>query len=134
MAIDTRHDLQVALEAVNQRQDVLGAPQFRIHSYSGRGMFGDTCLAVTIDRNGINEFELMGRLVEAAAQHGADKADNEHEFANESVNEAMEPVVEALRGTRTDSMGLGIVIYWPNISYVETEEKGYDPDEFEGDD
>jgi hypothetical protein len=31
-------------------------------------------------------------------------------------------------------MGLGIVIYWPNISYVETEEKGYDPDEFEGDD
>ncbi len=134
MAIDTRHDLQVALESVNESLATMGLNQFRIHSYSGRAMFGDTCLAVTIDRDGINEYELMGRVVEAAAQHGADKADNEHEFASESVNEAVEPVVEALRGTRTDSMGLGIVIYWPNISYVEAEEKGYDPDEFEGDD
>jgi hypothetical protein len=133
MTHDTRHELQVALEAVNQRQEVLGAPSFRIHSYSGRGMFGDSCLAVTIDRDGINEYELMGRVVEAAAQHGADKADNEHEFSGESVNEAIEPVVTALHGTRTDSMGLGIVIYWPHIGYQESEEKGYNSDEYEGD-
>jgi hypothetical protein len=68
------------------------------YAYSGRFMYGDTCLAV----DGDNQTELVADIM-AAAQH--------HEDAD------LDSVADILKKARTDSMGMGIVMYWPSIKF-----------------
>lgn len=92
-----KHALQIALEAMlNQGEDI------HVRSYSGRFMYGKECLAVTVDR-GFNDHQLIALAV---SQPGVD----------------VKAITDALQDTRQDSMGLGTVLYWPNVPYVENEE------------
>lgn len=93
-----KHALQVALE--NARQQGL---EIRIRSYSGRGMFGAQCLAVTFER-GVSESEIVAEALCSA-----------------SYNQ-MSEVRTAVKGARTDNMGLGTVLYWPNVEFQGEEE------------
>jgi hypothetical protein len=122
--MSNKHALQKYLEAV--RGD---GYEFKIRSYSGRGMFGATCVAVTLDRDSISQCELIARVVAAAAYDGAEKAEEEGDFAAEGVSSNTMDIVDAMRNTSTDSMGLGTVIYWPNVPYVAGEETSEDEDE-----
>lgn len=87
------HPLQKALQYIGEDMD------FNVHSYSGRGMYGKTCLAITGDN--INLIQLG---YEIAGGYG-DEVEYHH-----------------VMKYKQDSMGLGTVIYWPNIPYVEEEE------------
>jgi hypothetical protein len=64
-------------------------------SYSGRAMYGKTTFAVTFDAKG--DFERA--LVRAGYELGRQGSDD------------VEAVLSDLDGLRTDSMGLGIIVY-----------------------
>ena len=65
--------------------------------YSGRAMFGDTCIGFDVE----NTSDALQIIAEATLH--ADKAYNGEDF------------VKTLRGVRTDSMGRGMIYYFPNM-------------------
>lgn len=78
-------------------------------SYSGRGMYGRTCVGVTTDRY-TPEFKL-GVDVALAASAMFDDMDELVSFLEDLSGE----------GCSTDSMGLGTITYFPSIPWPETD-------------
>lgn len=74
-------------------QDGIG----RLRRYSGRAMWGKECVAITGDY--LNPFDLALRLADRAEDFGFQIGD--------------------LPSPDTDSLGRGIVIYWPKIEWPE---------------
>lgn len=70
-----------------------------IRSYSGRGMYGDRCIGVELESD-----RDMWRLAQDIGFH----------IARSDVGEFGLLDVPA---PRTDSMGLGIIVYWPNVKW-----------------
>jgi hypothetical protein len=86
--MQTKSNLQTILEACDDCQ---------VCSYSGRGMSGRTCLGIVVNSS---VGEVLAMLVE-------------------SVDDSnREEIVQAVRSMRTDSMGRGVVLYWPSIAFV----------------
>jgi hypothetical protein len=85
-----------------------GNLEFEVRSYSGRGMYGDSCIAVVGDLS-------AWTLALALADINGGNID-----------------LFDLPAPREDSMGLGYVYYWPNLRWPEGE-KGFGGDD-EGDD
>lgn len=86
------------MEEMSELQRILESDgEFETRSYSGRGMYGDTCLGVTIDGG-------IGRMLALIV-----------ESADEDNREALG---ETLRSMRTDSMGRGTIVYFPGTPYV----------------
>jgi hypothetical protein len=90
------HPLQKALQYISRDQD---CGDFKVCSYSGRGMYGKTCLAITGDRI---DLLAIGFTIGSGYNDEVDPSD--------------------LVGAREDSMGLRVVIYWPNIPFEATDE------------
>ena len=67
---------------------------FDVRDYSGRGMYGRECLAITTPDTRFNLLELGISLGEQGVAY------------------------EEIHGLRWDNMGLGMVYYWPHIPYV----------------
>ena len=90
---------------------------FTSRSYSGRGMYGKTCLGVELNRD-----NTLGGFL-AALVWGAE--DNSRHL--------MDDLAEGLRSAQTDSMGLGQILYFPNVPYTDEddEDSGEDSDEDE---
>ncbi len=84
-------DLKEALKNLENYMD------FRVRSYSGRGIHGRECLPVIVDSD-LSLIELgieLGRL-------GINSYD--------------------VRNMRSDNMGLGMVYYWPRIPFEENDD------------
>lgn len=77
-------------------QQMIEDAGFETRSYSGRGMYGAECLGVEIDKD-LGGF--LGDLLDSALAL--------------SGPESVPVIVEALRGMKTDSMGLGLIVYFP---------------------
>lgn len=94
-----KHDLQTILEGVSDE-----ASDVQLRSYSGRGMYGAECLAVT----GATVGELMAAIIMQLVCFKGDHYE----------------VAQAIEGLKTDSLGCDIVIYFPGVEYLpeETEE------------
>lgn len=75
-------------------------------SYSGRGMYGRRCFAIQSD-----DCENMSLLVDIAYSFGEQSEDP-----------------TGLHDIRTDSMGLGSVMYWPNVEWQDTDDSEDDSD------
>ena len=75
---------------------------FKVRSYSGRAMYGKTCIGITGED--INLLTLGFALAEYYRDHDDDVPYNFYNY-------------------RTDSMGLGQVIYWPQMKYVDVPTK-----------
>jgi hypothetical protein len=71
-------------------------------SYSGRGMYGKECLGVDTDRS---EMRVAAELIRAVIETKEEFDDSLYELAG------------ILEDTQTDSMGMGIIMYWPNIPF-----------------
>lgn len=76
-------------------------------SYSGRGMYGESCVGVTCD----NPFKVIAEL---AFMAGSDVAEENYSLAQD--------ILQVLGETRSDSMGRSTIIYWPRVKWVETED------------
>ncbi len=85
--------------------DAIESAGFEVRSYSGRGMNGRYCLGVVLDRN-VSSFELAAKI--AGELLDADDADAIADLANLRVCQ--------------DSMGLGVVVYFPAIPYEDEDE------------
>lgn len=89
--------------------DLLTSLDVRIRSYSGRFMYGKQCLGIEFGGRGDKydtEYELFGDLLEACLD-ATDDQDNLRELA------------EIVKGARSDSMGLGMVVYFPRVKWEE---------------
>lgn len=100
----TKHILQEMLEALG----------YNVMSYSGRGMYGNQCLGVTLeDRNvGTLVIDVMINLVNAKE----DPRRSRYEEA--MVIEKLLTLGPAFRQMKTDDMGLGIIVYFPNVNFT----------------
>ena len=87
--------------------DAIEAAGFRPRSYSGRFMYGKQCLAVALN----SPSDLFGIGMEVGSQHP----------------EGWNPD----RELRTDSLGSGIIAYWPDIDLPEGFRDEDDEDEDE---
>lgn len=88
--------------------DIEGDGDYHCSSYSGRGMYGSSCFAISTDES---EFHVALVLVRVLGQ------------------EQTESMAERLR---TDSMGLGVVLYFPGYELAagaETEEESDESEE-----
>jgi hypothetical protein len=68
-----------------------------VHSYSGRAMYGKCCVGLTMD----NVSDMLPTLLA------------------EVTDDNRNALIRAFGNTRTDSMGRGVVVYFPNIPFVE---------------
>jgi hypothetical protein len=76
-----------------------------VRPYSGRRMGQRECLAVSIEQGD----DALGLAGEVIAQLGnPDTGPTEHE-----------EIAEAFRNAREDSLGKGMIIYFPDVEYVE---------------
>jgi hypothetical protein len=82
-------------------QELLEDNGYDTRSYSGRAMYGQECLAVTVDDVISSTWAIATLLAEYNAE------------AEEKIPEP--------KGMRYDNMGRSYVIYWTRVPYVEDE-------------
>lgn len=85
---------------------------FDARSYSGRGMYGLKRLSFNLEREE-NEFDAILSIAESIKSY-IESLSDEPEF---------EDVTAYFMGAKSDSMGLGTVVYFPNIEWEEVEEQ-----------
>jgi hypothetical protein len=81
--------------------NMYGGEDTRIRSYSGRGMYGKSCVGIVC-----NSVGTIARLI-AYATVEACTSDEGEDFA------------DAVSGMHTDSMGSSIIFYWPSQEWSE---------------
>jgi hypothetical protein len=86
-------------------QEVFEDAGFECRSYSGRGMYGRSCLGVELDR-GIHLGEFVSEVILELTHHP----------------EGYDQVAFAFRSMKRDSMGLGEILYFPQIDFVGEDE------------
>jgi len=77
-------------------------------SYSGRSMYGQTCIALVVDDGVSGLVRWTFALCELVDAEGDEEG---------SIGERVSALVDAMRDTRTraDNMGYSTVYYWPGI-------------------
>lgn len=80
-------------------------------NYSGRGMYGRTCLAVTEDRSTIQD--LIAETASLLHDH----------YKETDVDMFSADVATLITGVKYDSMGHDQIAYWPDLN-VDDEDQG----------
>lgn len=98
-------------------QQMFEEANIETRSYSGRSMYGKECLGVDIGRSSLGSF--IADVIEGMeSQVGA---------------ENREEIAEAFRSMSTDSMGLGMIVYFPSVPYEGEGSEDSDDDEEDDD-
>lgn len=84
--------------------DLLKALGLKIMSYSGRFMYGDTCLGFVVDR----DTSLYGTIANLAASLADDGA-------------PLDDITILFSGMRSDDLGLDTICYFPHVDAPESE-------------
>lgn len=84
---------------------------YSVRSYSGRGMYGQQCLGIDTEHT-----DVMAVSLDLVAEYL-----NSCNIGTGSISKAQD-LCELLKGYRSDSMGKGYIIYWPGITWEESEE------------
>ena len=79
--------------------------EYKIRSYSGRAMYGRTCVGIEFSR-----YESAGTVVFKICQGLVD------------IGETLDDYYEVFEGTREDSMGLDSIVYFPRLKWEESED------------
>lgn len=78
--------------------------EFETYSYSGRAMYGKKCLAFNISRE-VNEAGVVALIMK--------------NYADEFGDKTLEDIVVFFERSKTDSMGLNTIMYFPSIVWQE---------------
>lgn len=89
-------------------QQILEDLGYEARSYSGRGMYGERCLAVSMDAE-----ERPFKIAADVAEYLLD------DIGGMSESEKKE-IIRAFRVACTDSLGLGSILYFPRVEYMES--------------
>lgn len=106
----------------NEIKEIVENAGFDPQSYSGRGMYGRNCLSFNLDRDE-NVVDAILDLAEAV-----------NSYVEESSEVDFGDVIYQFKGAKTDSMGLGEVIYFPNIEWEDDDEELEEDEEDDFDD
>jgi len=87
-------------------------------AYSGRAMYGSTCLALVFDDPTIEYSAILGMAILKVVIESGDEPDFLVD-AHIQVGDLTEAMSWVTRTARTDSMGRGRVIYWPGVAVTE---------------
>lgn len=82
--------------------ELFTASGFKIRSYSGRGMYGKTCLAVVAN----DLISFVSDAIDSLADRGAKPED-------------LRELAESFRNMREDWLGRERVFYFPDVEYVD---------------
>lgn len=98
--------LALVMEALDGMVD---EDSVRPDGYSGRGMYGNTCAGITFDSvsQSFRFFTELGRIAVAYEDHD-----------DESLESAAGAVLDLVDAAATDSMGRGVIIYFPRWIFV----------------
>lgn len=102
-----------------------------LREYSGRGMYGKKCMAVTGSIDACQR--VIAEVLKAAADeaitiaHDADD-DNAYQASLTTTSDLMS-MIDSLVTFSWDNMGLDYVVYWPDIEWVEDEPEPLPTDE-----
>ncbi len=109
----------VIIMKMSRMQRVLSEAEFEVRSYSGRGMFNKSCLGVSVDSSE-DLGDMLGFLMDACG---------------EDPDASME-LSRDVRDIRWDTLGLGMIFYFPNVAYVNPDDADDEDldDESESDD
>lgn len=99
-----KRPLQLAIE---------NSGEFRCRKYSGRGMYGSQCLGVEVNMDH-SLGDLLGEIVAYVDDDNRDE------------------ISDALRKLRTDSLGLGEIVYFPGVPFTEEDDEELEDCEFCG--
>lgn len=106
-----KHPIQIVCEAL----------EIDTRSYSGRGMYGKECLAVT---TGLTVSHLFADIVDAIIGEDALKsADFSIDGEDPEREEVLHDVTKAFRRVSQDNMGTGYVYYFQGIDFVEGDDE-----------
>lgn len=76
-----------------------------VQSYSGRFMYGKNCLGLSVNQQ-TSEMEIFGNLLREIAGGNP-----------EEIPEQLENLADIMGDTRSDSLGLGSILYFPRITW-----------------
>jgi len=96
-------------------QELLKEAGYDSRSYSGRGMYGKTCLGVSSCHS---ESQILKELISILV---GDKS-----LDKEQLSARLIQLTESFGGPATDSMGLDTIYYWPGIGYDGTDDEDDD--------
>lgn len=98
--------LTISTSELDTLTDILNINSDDIRTdYSGRGMYGTTCLGIVL--SDVTPIQLGVALVEALTADPDDMG---------QVESAWEAAADIARRARTDSMGLGSIVYFPGVT------------------
>lgn len=80
---------------------------YNTRPYSGRGMYGASCVGFTFEE--VTVFQVIADLYDAI--RGDDAA----------IIEGVEDLSKVIRGAKTDGMGLGEIMYFPRVKWIDEE-------------
>ncbi len=98
--------LQNALQLLCEQVD--DEVSFR-NDYSGRGMYGKSCVGITGSKSGC--MQIIAEVIKASV--------NDTEMT-------VEEVVDMLLNFEQDSMGLDVILYWPDLEPLEADSEDID--------
>lgn len=80
---------------MSKLQDALETAGYETRGYSGRCMYGKVCVSLTTK-------DTLGTVVCKVMAEGG----------------VSETLLRKIGNARTDSLGLGVIYYWPDVSFV----------------
>ena len=83
--------------------EIIRKAGFTDRSYSGRGMFGRTCVGVSLDAD--SDF---AKIIRAAGD--------------------CDTAADLFEARRTETLGHGVIVYWPDFPWMEVDESGLEPE------
>lgn len=86
---------------------LIEATGYHAQSYSGRYMYGDQCVGVSCG----NVFTLIADLLDSVYQ--------------DEIND----LIGTIRNAKSNSLGLNMIVYFPQIKYPENRNDDYDEDD-----
>jgi hypothetical protein len=81
----------------------------RTDGYSGKGMYGNTCAGITFD-SVTQSFRFFTELGRIAVAYESDD--------DEALEQAAGAVLDLVDAATTDSMGRGVIVYFPRWTFV----------------
>lgn len=118
-------------ELINEA--VADSDEVAARSYSGRGMYGRQCLAITGTHQAC--LELLKQVHNIALSElfdlAVDLGDNDDADANDAyaARDWLTDIVDTMLSYQTDSMGFDIVMYWPDEEFVDPDGDEAEEDE-----
>lgn len=87
--------------------ELIESAGYEVRSYSGRGMFGKQCIGVSTD----DVFELIANITKEIVDTDIEPV------SRDSSTVRLNEWIELMTQIRTDSLGRGEIIYWPNMKW-----------------